>query len=297
MKNILYLFTSLILLAGIACTKKLEDLGDKGQTVVKFAEAPENKLFFTPFSSIQPITLFNIRRDVHNQGALGLSAKIKLRENMTLLAEYNHNNNSNYEMLPDSLYTLSDPGSRIPEGFVVSFAPKEFAKDFVIRLNGAKWDLSKKYALPLSISDAGTDNIISGGKQDIIALISLKNKWDGIYSLKGETLRAGDPAKTGRFQPIEMELATSGANSVTFGALQIWADGTGVGIGNPTFLVNNDNSITISSPGGAINSSAAGTSYQSRYDPATKTFYAQFTWGAGLASRLATDTLVYLRPR
>jgi hypothetical protein len=297
MKKNLYLAFFFLLVVAAGCTKKSEDLDEKGQTVIKFAEAPENKLFFTPFSSIQPITLFNVRRDVHNQGALGVSAKIKLRENMTLLAEYNHDNNANYEMLPDSLYTLSDPGARIPEGFLVTFAPSEFAKDFVIRLNGAKWDLSKKYALPLSISDAGTDNIISGDKQDIIALISLKNKWDGIYSLKGETLRAGDPARTGRFQPIEMELATSGANSVTFGTLQVWADGSGVAIGNPTFAINADNSITISSSGGAINSSAAGTSYQSRYDPATKTFYAQFTWGAGLASRLATDTLVYLRPR
>lgn len=297
MKNFIYLFSSLVLLTGIACTKKLEDLNDKGQTVIKFAEAPENKLFFSPFNSVKPISLFNLRRDVANQGALNTSAKIKLRENATLLAEYNHDNNTNYEMLPDSLYTLSDPGARIADQFIVTFAPNEFAKDFVIQLNGAKWDLSKKYALPLSISDAGTANIISGDKKDIIALISLKNQWDGVYSLRGETLRSGDPVKTGRFQPIEMELGTSGVNSVTFGALQVWADGTGVGIGEPTFVINNDNSITISSPGGAINSSAAGTTYKSRYDPATKTFYAQFTWGAGLASRLATDTLVYLRPR
>ena len=38
-------------------------------------------------------------------------------------------------------------------------------------------------------------------------------------------------------------------------------------------------------------------SYTNRYDPATKTIYAAFTWGAGSASRLALDTLKYLRPQ
>ena len=126
--------------------------------------------------------------------------------------------------------------------------------------------------------------------------IGLKNKWDGIYKLSGSTLRAGDPAKTGTFAPIEMALVTTSPNSVIYNDLQIWADGTGVGIGQPVLTITETGTlhpVVVSSSGGAMNVTAAANNY----NPATKTFNLDFTWGAGVGSRRATVTLEYLRPR
>jgi hypothetical protein len=123
--------------------------------------------------------------------------------------------------------------------------------------------------------------------------IGIKNKWDGIYLLKGYTLRAGDGARTGSVPPFDMPLITSGANSVQFGLLQEWADGSGVGIDYPVLTIDASNNVTIYSDAGAINNPG----YKSTYNPTKREFYISLTWGAGPAARLATDTLTYIGPR
>jgi hypothetical protein len=124
--------------------------------------------------------------------------------------------------------------------------------------------------------------------------LSLRNQWDGIYSLHGESFRAGDPVKTGPFTPTQMALITENISSVVFERLQVWADDTEVGIGNPVLSINEStNELTVSSSGGAINTPG----YPSRYDPASGTFYISFTWGSGPTERMATDTLVFLGER
>ncbi len=50
-----------------------------------------------------------------------------------------------------------------------------------------------------------------------------------------------------------MDLVTVGGNKVQFGELQVWADNTGVGIGNPILTVNGDMVRWMSSDGGAYN--------------------------------------------
>ena len=124
--------------------------------------------------------------------------------------------------------------------------------------------------------------------------VGIKNAYDGIYSLKGYSLRAGDAARTGLIPAYEIPLITSAATSVKFGLLQRWADGSGVAIDYPNLAVNpTDNSVVITSSAGAKNNPG----YNSRYEPSTKTFYISITWGGGPSSRLATDTLTYVGPR
>ena len=125
------------------------------------------------------------------------------------------------------------------------------------------------------------------------AEIGIKNQWDGIYLLKGKTLRAGDAAKTGSVPPYKMPLITAGASSVKFAKLQQWADGSGVGIDYPVLTIDASNKVTIVSSAGAINNPG----YQSTYNPTKREFYISFTWGAGPSSRLGTDTLTYVGPR
>ena len=137
--------------------------------------------------------------------------------------------------------------------------------------------LGGSYAFAYKIgSVAESGYTISGNHKSSIAAILAKNQWDGLYTMKGYTLRAGDAVKTGNFAPVKMELQTSGSNSVAFGTLQVWADGTGVGIGNPVLSISSTNAVTITSTGGATNAPG----YTSRYDPAKRQFYISFAWGA-----------------
>jgi hypothetical protein len=144
-----------------------------------------------------------------------------------------------------------------------------------------------------SVSNSGY--IISGNFNNAVVIVGVRNNYDGIYEMRGYALRAGDPSLTGNFTGVERGLVTTGPNSVIFDDLAVWGDGSsGIGIGEPELLVNPvTNKVTISSAGGATNAPA----YDSRYDPATRTFFISFTWGAGPAARLSTDTLVYIGPR
>jgi hypothetical protein len=159
-----------------------------------------------------------------------------------------------------------------------------------VTIDLSKLDLSIPYVLPITIASA---SVPIEQWNHLFYYVAVKNQWDGVYSFKGYTLRAGDPTRTGNFDGQQMTLLTSGSNSVTFASLQIWADLSGVGIGNPMLTIDGSNNVTITSPGGAMND----PSYTSIYDPGSQTFYISFTWGAGPSSRLATDTLTYLKPR
>jgi len=198
------------------------------------------------------------------------------------LSAYNSNNGTAYQPIPDSVYTISSMDLSIPAG--------KRLDSVNVTIDLSKLDLSTPYVLPITIASA---SLPIEQWNHLFYYVAVKNNWDGIYSFKGYTLRSGDPVKTGNFSGQQIALVTSGANSVTFGTLQLWADLTGVGIGNPMLTIDGSNNVTITSPGGASNDPA----YTSIYDPGTQTFFISFTWGAGPSSRLATDTLTYLGPR
>lgn len=195
------------------------------------------------------------------------------------LNSYNAANGTNYLLMPDSVYTIVNGWNR-------TIAPGHRLDSMYVTFDFTKLDLSQTYILPITIQSA---SVPIEQWNHLMINPSVKNKYDGNYTMVGQTLRAGDPVKTGEFAPITMALQTSGPSSVAFGSLQVWADGTGVGIGSPILQVNADNSVTITSSGGAINAPG----YNSHYDPDTQTFYVSFTWGGGPTSRLATDTLTH----
>ena len=305
----LRLLTLLILPALlIGACKKVEltkPLGERGQTIVKFITADNGmgtnynletiNLATTP----QTLGVIDIRRDVPNETELNKTMTVKIKDDPSAIIRFNQVNGTNLVALPAGSYTIDASNPLSGGEYTVTFQPGEFAKRLKIVIpNAASLDLSQRYALGFTIVAAvtGADGRVSLENRTTIVEIGLKNKWDGIYKLSGSTLRAGDPAKTGTFAPIEMALITTAPNQVMYGDLQIWADGTGVGIGNPVLTINEastPNPVTVSSSGGAVNISAASNTY----NPATKTFSLDFTWGAGISSRRATVTLEYLRPR
>jgi hypothetical protein len=280
-------------------------LGDRGQTVVKFITAPNdngtnyNLVTINLSTTPQSLGVVDIRRDVPNETELNKTMTVTVKEDPAVISAFNNANGSDLVALPSANYTVDPANPRTGSDYTVTFQPGEFAKWLKITIpNSAALDLSKRYAIGLTIVVAvtGADGRVSFENRSTVVEIGLKNKWDGIYKLSGYTLRDGDAVKTGNFAPIEMALITTSPTSVSYGDLQIWADGTGVGIGIPQLSISEattPNPVTVTSSGGATN--IPGPS--NIYNPATKTFSLDFTWGAGIASRRATVTLEYLRPR
>ena len=210
---------------------------------------------------------------------LGTAVTATLALDTAFFNSFNAANGGIYSILPDSVYTVINGWNRtIPAG--------QRLDSMYVKIDFTKMDLTQAYILPVTIQSA---SVPIEQWNHLLVNPSVKNQYDGTYNMVGSALRSGDPVKTGEFAPITMDLQTSGPSSVTFATLQPWADGTGIGIGNPVLTVNSDNSVTITSSGGASNAPG----YNSHYNPDTQTFYISFTWGGGPTSRLATDTLTH----
>lgn len=151
------------------------------------------------------------------------------------------------------------------------------------------------YGLPVTITDASGE-VISKNFASVVIKVAVRNKYDGVYSFKGYIFREGDPVLTGNFSGLSKDLVTNGANALDFS--QVWSNGGGVaGIDGLKINVNpTTNKVTMTSASNATLQNDP--AYDSRYDPATKTFYLSFKWGTSPATRSATDTLTYtgLRP-
>lgn len=159
-------------------------------------------------------------------------------------------------------------------------------------------DLFKLFGLPIKVTKG--PEALSGNYSKHVIIVNVKNQYDGVFDFKGKITRnsAAGPDLTlgGNFKDLEASLITKSPNEVWFDS-QTWATGAGVagigeaGVDGVIFTVNpTTNKVTITCPGNPALKNTAG--YDSRYDPATKTFYVAFDWGAGANTRLAVDTLV-----
>lgn len=207
----LILTTAVASLLFSSCIKDdVVKLTSQGSTFVKIGEAPENKLFFAPFSEVKPVALFTIRRDANSSAELQTTASVKLQADPAAVDTYNDDNGTDFEWLPDSLYTLGEGINASGDTYTVDLGAGDFAKDFSINLDGSKWDLSRKYAVAFNLTDAGGKKI-SSGMDKILVLISVKNKYDGVYTITGSFTDVTNPAFAGIY-PLEWELQTSGPN-------------------------------------------------------------------------------------
>ena len=187
-----------------------------------------------------------------------------------------------YALPPSDAYTISS--------LVVNVPANQHTGSITISVITSKLSLTAHYVVPLTIADASGQKI--SNYRTVFLNVQAKNKWDGIYSLKGFMHRdldmtLGGPVKAG----VKMSLATAGANSIIFD--QVWANGGGLGGLNPvTIVINSSNQVTsITSP---INTISSLGGYNNRYDPATKTFYLSIIWsGTDPNHRSAVDTLTY----
>lgn len=283
--------TSAVLLS--SCIKNnVKELGNAGKTFIKFIEAPENKLFFEPFSGSRSVDLISIRREANSNAELNKTVTVNLRLDTAAITAYNAANNETFERLPDSLFTISTPGITKTGDltYQVTFNPGEFAKEFTINLNGSKWDLSRKYMMPFVIADPG-GLAVSSDRGEAMTFISIKNKWDGKYEITGTMVDNANATLTGSY-PLVWDLVTSGPTQlIQFDNVNLGAPGHIINAGGSLsyygsygLVINidpNTNKITsvtnyYGQPAGNGRSAQLDPTGLNYYDPATKTFYIKY---------------------
>ncbi|WP_449435686.1 DUF1735 domain-containing protein [Pedobacter steynii] len=211
-----------------------------------------------------------------------------------VLQEYNSLTGSDYELLSagdfDMPSSITIPAGQKSVKFQVTLKPRVIVQ--------TDEDIVKLFGLPIRVTKG--PEALSGNYSKHVLLISVKNQYDGEFDYKGKITRnsASGPDLTlgGNFKGLTANLITRSPNTVWFDS-QVWATGAGVaGIGDPEsdgviFTIDQTtNKVTISCPANPSLKNTAG--YDSRYDPATKTFYVAFDWGTAPATRIAVDTLV-----
>lgn len=283
---LIVLFTYIFCLASCLKNKGYEDVitddGAKAIAAIADAELSDFKVFaldVTP--SLETINA--IRIYLGERGVAKKNYTIKIVKNAGLIADYNSAHGTNFLELPANAYTGSFD--------IVVEAGKNTA-DLVLNLDKTKFDLAKSYALGLQIADA-SGAIINPNAKSIVVNIGLKNKWDGVYRIKG-FVDHPTAAFKGPFDAPEVELQTSGPNSVTMEAQPFFNNGTLAFFGvYPTF--------TISEPSNAVTVTvtpvvqSAGVPYTNKYDPATKTFFCHYGYSSN--TRLIFDTCYFVKPR
>ncbi len=187
MKNKIFNYLLIAFLASttlVACVKQeVAPLGDKGEQLLRIQEATENKIFSEPYSGEKVISLFSLIRSSANTAQAAKTANFKITAGtLADVTAYNTEHDSDYELLPDSLYTVAGAITRSGSVFTVPFAAGDFTQEFKINLNGSKWNLSKKYAMKFTITDSAGVNLNEGGKE-VMVLIAIANRWDGIYEV------------------------------------------------------------------------------------------------------------------
>jgi hypothetical protein len=300
MKKKIYLITTILLSAAVlslsSCLKdpRYVDFSKVG-TLVELPLAAANGLGnLTPealpiLATPQPI---QVVVNVASPSALSSALTVTLAVDQAALTAYNHANgldtgtNVPYVLPPDGSYTISSLKVTIPAG--------QRSASLNIQVTTTLLDPAGLYIIPISIVDASGQKI--SNYKTILLNVQAKNKYDGTYSLKGYIHRDADLSLGGPIIGMSSDLATTGANSVSF--KQVWANGSETGGVNPIIFAIDPttNAITITSQANASLTNIAG--YPSRYDPATKTFYVSFIWnGTDPNHRSATDTLTYTGPR
>jgi len=222
-------------------------------------------------------------------------AKVKVIINPTVVTEYNAENGTAYTPIPAAAFSLASSEYKFN---------KNQRKTMVRAAMNPSALLNGDYAIGLSIAEVDGGEISPIGKH-VIVFLSIKNKYDGIYSLKGYSEIPGT-SYTGHFTvpcSEQLELASGSVSSVFILPTQPVADGNGFAyIGNLLPEISFDaatNKVTgvTAAAGGIDLIFPFDAGYNSRYDPATKTIYVKYGVAPAGSGRYIVDTLTYCGPR
>lgn len=181
--------------------------GTAGTPTIKILEGPKRALFFSPFLDVRNIELFSLRRDEVSSAGVAEAITVKVLAEPDSVESYNTANGTTYEALPDSLYTLLSNGvTRSGNTFSIPIASKSIGTELSIAMNGAKWDVSHKYAMLFTVVDSASHRV-TDGLNTVFVTIEAKNQWDGVYEVTGSYTDLTNGVFSGVF-PYTWELQT-----------------------------------------------------------------------------------------
>lgn len=222
------------------------------------------------------------------------STRVKVIANPSVVSSYNAANGTAY-------VAAGSAGFALTNDYVLSHEQRKVMVKATIRPSAF---LDQPYAIGLSIAEM-SDGEISPIAKNVIVFISIKNEYDGIYRLKGYSEIPGS-GFTGHFSldcNEELEVVTSGNNSVYLNPSQpAYSGGSFAYITNllPDFTLDKTtNKVTaVQGRAGSLGFIFPfDATYDSRYDPATKTLYIKYGVEPVGSGRFIIDTLTFCRPR
>lgn len=200
---------------------------------------------------------------------------VTITQDQAAIDAYNDANQTSYEAMPDSTFSIAATSVTIPAGTREAFIP--------VTIYPAKIDLTVPYLLSYTISDAQGVTIAENRKTTLVSVL-VKNAYDGIYHAEGTMVH---PSFPGTFSRDDWELSTAGPTTVEFQLKTTVVFGVILDL-----TVNPDNSVTITTGSVVLDPYSAAENY---YDPATKTFHLHFSYSGG--SRVITATATWLSAR
>jgi hypothetical protein len=276
--------------------------GQKFVSIPKGAKAA-NVLAIEAKDEAQAVNLFEVAYDYVNPAENDITVTLQL--NNDLLAAYD----TNVVALPADAYTMASQTVVIPKG-------KRLSDAFAISLTTGTLDATTVYGLGFTIVSTSDPAIkIPANLKNVIYAFTVKNKYDGEYTVTGTMVDNANPAITGYF-PMRYQLITAGARVAEGFDPEVWEDYfvpitsagavSGYGAFSPVFTFDaNDKIISVvniyGQPAGNTRSAELDPSGANMYDPATKTIKVKFFMYqpsviAGV--RTAFDwTMVYSKPR
>jgi hypothetical protein len=277
-----------------------------GQKILEIAGNPSGFINVDLVGSAKDTTVTLVTVRLASESPAQGDIQVTLAQDPSLLTAYNTAHGTNYQVPPASAYQLPTLVATIPKG----------QREGTITLKAAPNNLfSGTYAFSFRVASVSDPSVtISGNFGKQIVALTIRNQWDGIYSVESGFVQRytgpGAPEALGGLNGSvagneDVELATVGTFTVqfsttTYGPVGLrWAKGANSGVsGIENLRATIDpatNQVTMSSGANATLANWEGK--ENKYDPATRTFTLNFRWNPNANRREYSVVLKYKGPR
>lgn len=219
--SLLFTLFASILIVGTGC---LKDKGFEDQSYgiqinevkgVAFPQAASSPVTVAITGRATPVVLDGPDVTLEQSGAASTDIHVVLEVKQSLASD------AGLVPLPNNSFTISTLNLTIPAGGKIADQLK-----FSV-LNSNTLDPNFAYGIGFTIKSVDQGYIIAGNQKNIVVAINIKNKYDGVYTLRGVHTRAPYtyPYET------EMHMITTGPSSVKFYWPEVASDGHPIGVG------------------------------------------------------------------
>jgi hypothetical protein len=250
------------------------------------------------------VSIVEVRLTSNELPKSDVTVTLSMANSVNLIDAWNIEEGTSYVQMPINLYTFV---GATPLSVVIPAGQRSASVKIVT--NPINYDPSSAYALGFEITGVSDPSFkTSANFKTLIVTFGAKNKYDGVYKARGYgnlgTANTTAPYLFSVDCSWDLNLTTAGPNSVYMDAQPLYRGGGVIAYAGifPKFTFNATTgkvaSMQNDAPGNTIafNYPIDGGTYDSRYDPATKTIYVSFGLNNSSVWRVI-DTLEYCRPR